>query len=332
MTRPLAALGPLASLLLGACAGMFLEPPSDCAALCQLAHDCGFLPSALGHGDTPARALADCERLCAGSPADTAGARVLADCLRVTGETGWCDDPESDDYGLGMQCSGAADCLDRAFPAGNVRGAVDLDVTIVTFDDFTATYGDAALAALYADADADADVAVELMAPFAACTPALCSMSSCGGQDDAANPCDPSFCGKGMFQVGKTCEDLGATTVDVLAMQFKVPVASKVLLENSEGASCKTASAVFDAAYNLQPGPVRTYARVAGTLPAGELRRIDYPDLPDDDAAAVDYCLRFTGMSVQARAGDNLVLVPVGDVEAIETYLTGDQRPRPCME
>jgi hypothetical protein len=168
------------------------------------------------------------------------------------------------------------------------------------------------------------------------CDRALCGDQTCTRDDeDAAPPCDQTMCGKGNFQIGKTCEDLAATSIDLIAYQKGAPAASQVILDDTSS-GCKTSSAVFTSAdFQLRPGPVRVLARVSGSLPAGELERIDYP-IPDDVADAtvpVDYCLGFLGMIVQARSGDTRALVPIGDIDGILTHFPDpDVRPIPCAE
>jgi hypothetical protein len=313
----------LISLVLGACAGLVVAPPADCAALCDLAHDCGFLPSNLGHGATAEASRADCLRLCGQSPADEPAIATLLECLRSTGDDGWCDDPDDDAYELGQQCAAVVTCANRAFPDAAILGSVDLEVALVTFDGFVSNYGAEALAALYIGGPKDTKT----------CAPALCSPMDCGHEeDDDTSPCDRTMCGNGMFQIGKTCDDLAATSVDLIASQDD-SVVSQVILDDTSGSSCKTAAATFDAAtYNLRPGPVRTAARIAGTLPARELARIGYPDAAADDDTPVDYCLRFAGMHVQARSGDSYVLVPVGNIDMIAAYFPDNPRPGPCTQ
>lgn len=311
----------LLPLVLGACAGLVVEPPADCAGICDLAYDCGFLPSNLGYGATAEAGRADCLRLCGQSPADQTDVSTLVACLGASGDNGWCDDPDDDAYALGQQCAAAIACVDRAFAGTSILGAVDLQVALITLDDFVANYGAEALTALYAADPQD----------MSTCARALCSPMACARTDDAAPPCDATMCGKGMFQIGEVCDDLSATSVEVIADQLGV-LASQVLLGESAESSCMTASVVFDAmTYNLRPGPLRTAARVAGTLPASELARIGYPGAAADDDTLVDYCLRFAGMHVQARSGASYVLVPVGDIDAITTHLPDpDLRPGPC--
>lgn len=324
MIRPL---GLAAALLLGACAGLIVEPPADCAGACAVAYDCGFLPGALGHGDSPETARDDCLRLCNQSPADDPTVAALVACTAATGDTGWCADEAADNYAAGLQCAATVECINAARLGGDaLLGDVDLDISLITLDDFVLNFDLATLTGLYREPTTTRT-----------CAAALCGDETCTRTDDdaAAAPCDATMCGKGMFQIGKTCEDLAATAIEVITYQAGAPQASQVLLDDT-ASDCKVSRALFTSdVYRLRPGPVRALARVSGTLPAGELKRIDYP-IPDEvmnDADLVDYCLAFLGMHVQARSGDTRALVPIGDIDAILNHLPDpDLRPVPCSE
>lgn len=313
---------------LGACAGLVVEPPEQCAEACELAAQCGFLPSTLGFGATTALAQADCLRLCDQSPADREGVAAVVECLTTTGDKGWCGESESDRQELGMRCAAAVTCLDSVEPDAAVFGPVSLAVTVVTFDEFAVEFGVDELLALYGDPSARPR-----------CAPALCDQTACQAVKNTDEvdlaACDPRMCGKDSFQFGKLCEKLAASAIEVMAGQGESYAASQVLFDAASSDACKISTAVFEAEeYSLRPGPVRTTVRVAGVLAKSELMRIGHEVPPEaEDDELIEYCLRFPGMNVLARSGMNRLVVPVGDVDAIYNYLVeGGVKPAACKD
>lgn len=319
------------ALVLGACAGLDVDPSADCVDACALAYSCGFLPSTLGYGASSEAARDDCLRLCNGSPADDPDVATILDCLvdpdEMDAVDGWCpDDTGTAAHTAGLQCEAASRCLAKNFPDALVLGGADLEVALVTFTEFVEAYGVDALAALYGP---------ENVGQVRTCNRGLCGAGSCMQAVAAGDesPCDDTLCSSGMFQTGQTCGDLGAHTVDIVVTQPGTPMASQVLLDATEASTCKTTAVVFASAiYHLHPGPLRPSARVAGVLAAGDLADLGYP-LPDDVTATtpVEYCLRFPGLAIQARSGDSLAVVPIGDPREIILHLPDPAlRPMPC--
>jgi len=132
-------------------------------------------------------------------------------------------------------------------------------------------------------------------------------------------------------QTVKACDQLQVSALDILVAERGFSIATLELLDETDSTECKQATANFDnATYRLNPGPVRTYARFSGELPASELARLAEPDDSTgdgtddtggtDDTTPTKYCRTFAGMSVTLRGGDNAALVPIGGIDDIIRY------------
>lgn len=314
MTRTLH-LALAASALLGACSGIFIEPPSECAVACQRALDCGLLPSALGTSATAEAARTDCERLCSQSPVDDADTVAVIDCLTAhNDELAWCTDATADNYASVDGCAASVACFDRSTLGSSVLGAVDLEVSLISIPAFTGGYGDAALTALYDDDDPTHTCA------WALCDSAACKLSHGDPEIEATLACDATLCGTGSVLSGATCEDVEVTAIEIYAVQ----AGGFAVNQPIEGATntCDTAEVTFDAeTYGLRPGPVVVFAQVSGSLAAGDLRSIGYEvDATVEDDEFVDYCLAFTGMNVLLRSGTSRAVIPVGGVAELMAH------------
>jgi len=302
-----------------ACAGLDFGSDEGCAAACATASVCGLLPSALGYGASEAESIADCVRLCSDSPRDDHAGSILG-CLLGTStfegdSSGWCANPEDSNYATGTSCSAAVACLSSAYGDTQVLPEIELEVALITLSDFDATFGKGAAAALY----------LGVGEAVQSCTTALCGRSSCeqkGGDIDGL-ACDDAMCRKEPLRIRETCAELAARVIDLAVIQADVPPANQGLLDESTAFTCDVSSAVFTSAqYHLRPGPVRAFADVAGILTAAELGLLGYPTGDAADDAELEYCLRFAGMNMNARGGDNLLLVPIGDIDDVTAHLT----------
>lgn len=311
-----------ACVLVGACNGMFLDPPEDCATTCALADDCGFLPSGLGDTATRQSAQDDCMSRCEQSSAETVVTRTVINCFAETRDSGWCRDPDAANHALGQQCSAAAACFDVSLPDANVIGPVTVELELITYTAFVEAYDEAALAALYAAAADDAVGGEDGQPTVTACTSALCGDAACRAfrletADDSAVACDGTLCGQSDFQISTTCEDLAAERIELLADQGVRGYVSQVAYDN-DGA-CTSGAASFESAdYDIRPGPLAASARVYGTRLAGDLATIGYPIPADaEDDAPLDYCLEFPGQRLLVRSGANRLVVPIGSLDEI---------------
>lgn len=304
-------LAPLIAGAAAACAGLDIEDPDRCAEICATAYTCGFLPSALGYDPDTALASADCERRCKHTPHDDPRFTLLAGCLGgdlepPEGSLPWCDDSDDPAYADGVQCSAAASCLVSSFDGNLLVSDVALSVRLVSFADYSMYFTAEALGELYSH---EKD-------PTSSCAQALCGQEDCMRRDDEhPPPCDATMCGKGMGQTAQICDDLAVHTVELLVQERGAPPSVQVLVDETSERGCSTPIKEFSSEnYLLHPGPVQTYARVTGELPAGVLRTIDYPvgDVPDE--TPLDYCLLFPGMNLIARGGENVALIPIATV------------------
>jgi hypothetical protein len=317
----------LALLLTGAaaaCAGLDIADSDGCPEICATAYTCGFLPSALGYDPDTALATADCERRCKHTPHDDPQFTLLHACLggalaASDDALPWCADSEDPAYADGVQCSAAANCLVRSFEGSMLVSDVALSVRLVSFADFS----------MYFTADALTELYTHEPEPTSSCALALCGQKDCTRRDDEhPPPCDATMCGKGMGQTAQICDDLGVHTVELLVQERGAPPSVQVLVDETSEHGCSEPIKEFSSEkYLLHPGPVQTYARVTGELPAGVLRTIDYPagDVPDE--TPVDYCLLFPGMNLIVRGGENVALVPLATVAEVAA---GALRPTVC--
>lgn len=301
--------------LVSACAGFYVGSAEGCEAGCAAAHSCGFLPSGLGYGVDSATAIADCERRCGKSPRDQADIATILSCLDGTWArkevSAWCTDPEAGELAGDLGCATASACLAAEFPDGRLLGDVAVEVSLISLADFTMVFGEDALAGLYGASTAE---------PITSCVPALCGAEDCAAGMGGERPCDTTMCGRERVKTGMTCGDLGAVAIELGVIGRDGPPSTQVLLDDDavDGAKeCKEASRLFPAEdYELRPGPARAFARVNGRLPASELLRIGVSAVDDEDGAAV-YCLAFPGMTATLRAGQNVLLVPIGTIDEL---------------
>lgn len=310
--------------LASACAGFNVGSDEGCVEACATAHSCGFLPSGLGYGADSELAIADCERRCGQSPRDGEIGQILS-CLDGSWEApeeldAWCvDDPESALVG-DLTCASASQCLSSEFPGGRLQGDVHVEVSLISLGDFTTAFSTAALAELYEPRPAT----------ISSCDAALCGMADCADDSDIDHPCDATLCGRERVKTGTVCSDLGAGVIELGVDGRYGPPITQVLLDDDDevvGKECKEATRTFAAEdYDVRPGPARAFARVSGRLPASELARIGVSAVDDKDGTA-PYCLSFPGMTATLRAGQNILLVPVGTIDDLEA---GKLSPLPC--
>lgn len=290
-----------------ACAGFYVGSIEGCADACATAFTCGFLPSALGYGPNKEAAVADCERRCGQSPRDDDEIGLILGCLDGSwgapdDVTAWCVDAE---VGGDLTCATAALCLATEFKGNHLVGDVGLEVSLISFTDFVTYFSDDALAGLY----------TEQTSPLSSCARTLCGADDCTDDSIGEEVCDTTLCGRERVKTGSICGDLGVAVVELGAQGRKGPPVTQVLGDDTTSDVCKAASRSFAPEdYNIQPGPSRAFARVSGRLPASELARIGIAAVDDEEGAA-DYCLVFPGMTVTLRAGQNLILVPVGTID-----------------
>jgi len=295
--------------LASACAGFNVGSDEGCAAACATAHTCGFLPSELGYGADSAAAVADCERRCKQSPRGEDDIVKILSCLdgtwQATSEpTAWCTDGEAD-----LVCATASLCMSTEFPGGRLEGDVHVEVSLISFTEFTTSFSANALTELYAPRSP----------VITSCAPALCGPEDCADDDDVDHPCDATLCGHERVKTGMICSELGVTVIELGVDGRYGPPLTQVLLDDDQGdTECKEASRTFTAEdYDVRPGPAHAFARVSGRLPASELARIGITAVDDDDGAA-PYCLVFPGMTVTLRAGQDLMLVPIATIDVLE--------------
>jgi hypothetical protein len=315
-------LGGLVGGLAAACSGLNVGSEDGCAAACDIAHQCGFLPSGLGYAEDEIAAVADCERRCGDTPR-TDGVSRIQSCLDGSWEpevavASWCEAEDGAlDSTLGTTCALASACFEREFKGSRLQGSVDLTVSLISFEDFTYHFGEGAIAALYAE---------EVDGALTSCERALCGKLDCADDREVEVSCDTTMCGKGMLHAGQICEELAARSVEVGAASRGMLV-SQVLLDETDASGCDDSSREFTGTeYKLSPGPIHAFARISGRLPAAVLAELDI-EAVDQHEEGADFCLEFRGMNVTLRAGQNAVLVPVASIEDI---VAAGVRPSPC--
>ena len=92
--------------------------------------------------------------------------------------TAWCTDPEAGALAGDVGCATASLCLLSEFPGGRLEGDVHIEVSLISFADFSEAFGAEALAELYEP----------LEAPVTSCAPALCGPEECTADDAWVNP------------------------------------------------------------------------------------------------------------------------------------------------
>ena len=190
------------------------------------------------------------------------------------------------------------------------------------------------VAALYGELD------VEVIS----CAQALCGLSVCSSDaantEDSVLPCDDRLCRMGMFKSIDVCGALEVDLIEVVVAEQSKRAATQVLFDENLGGACKLSSLDFPSeGYQLHPGPIRTAARISGSLPASELAAVGWPTDTDGTGTdtdstggpeMIDYCLLFPGMSVTVRGGENIALVPVGDLEDLAALRASGVELRFC--
>lgn len=307
-----------------ACVGLTVSDADGCAEACARAAECGFLPSALGFSadDSPALAVADCERRCGNSPRSDATAQAILTCLQGQESTGsWCADPGSDLHALGQTCAGAVDCFDDIAREHELLGRASLSVAMVSFAVFEAEFSGGSGEEPLSIADIYAERAVSAGA-VTSCRRALCSRSDCDLTAEERQ-CDDRTCRRPLPSSPWVCDDLG---IEQLVLQARQPGAMpvrRVLFDADDGTQSKCGASLSGELraedYDLSPGPVELAVQISGALPAATLATIGYPDAAalaaDEPAASMRYCLTFSGPSMLLRAGGNAAVVPVDDLE-----------------
>lgn len=300
--------------LASACAGFKVGSDEGCESACATAHTCGFLPSGLGFGVDSAAAIADCERRCGQSPREVGDIGTILSCLDGSWEaseevTAWCTDAGAGALAGDVTCATASKCLASEFPGGRLQGDVHIEVSLVSFADFSEAFGAEALAELYGP----------LETPVSSCAAALCGPEECTADDDADHPCDATLCGRERVKTGTICSDLGSLVIELgIDGRYGPPITQVLLDDDDEVKECKEASKSFTAEeYEVRPGPAHAFARVNGRLPASELARIGVAAVDDEEGAA-NYCVAFPGMTATLRAGHNLLLVPIATIDDLE--------------
>lgn len=311
-----------------ACSGLNVGDSTGCAAACERAAVCGFLPSALGWSSAAelGPSVADCTRRCGNSPRSDPTVDALLACLDgAQRSTVWCDDEAAAEYLRWLDCAGIAECLDEIDQREVLAGQAALSVRLVGFADFEADFGavedtggdgDAlTVAGLYASAPEMEGAAVT------SCRAALCSDALCG-ESDQGRPCDDTLCRSPLPAATQVCTSLGIDRLVVTARQPGAMQARQTMYdaEGEDASSCsKSTTAEFSIDdYGLVPGPVNLGLQVTGTLPAADLMMIDYTGAAEafaaDPTATMRYCINFLGPRVILRAGDNPAVIPVGDI------------------
>jgi hypothetical protein len=319
-----------------ACSGFNVGDDTGCAAACERAGACGFLPSALGWSDDPNLALSveDCTRRCGNSPRSDPTVSKLVACLDGEQQsTDWCDDDTADDFLRWQECAGIAKCLDAIAERNVLAGTSSLTVNLVSFQDFETDFsvdgdtgGNRELLTV-ADLYSSPPVMGESVQ---SCRAALCSSDACA-ESEVDRPCDDTLCRNPTPTATEVCETLGIEKLGRIILTARQPDKMQARLTmfdaTDETTTCSKSTTVeLKADYALVPGPMDIAVQISGTLPASELVMIDYPGA--DEALAVkpdatmEYCLEFYGPSVILRAGNNPALIPVGDIgELVERGL-----------
>lgn len=309
-----------------ACVGFNIRASDDCATLCAMAANCGFLPSALGFSEgSIAEAQADCERRCAGSRADDPTAAQIVDCFAAptTSTPRWCtSEAEADaEYAaLWSTCAGVSACLARSFGDDRLRGGVSLTVQMIEWTEYQQHLG-LELADYPGKLQGDAR-AIESCQP-ALCSSAVCSTLECelpltcladstGADAGSGGPtgtdtgmteeacsevcelpagevCDTRLCRVGHLTISTFCEDMAVEKISLQLYERDRLPAVEVFVDVEAGinAKCETSTFEFDTGtYTLLPGPIKVTAKIEGTLTGAELALLGY--FADDEAFEPD--------------------------------------------
>ena len=343
MTRLRHLLALLLTGVVAACAGLTTSEDEGCVETCAAAYTCGFLPSILGYAATAELSVVDCERRCKQSPREDIYVAGILGCLQGLVKSPadllpWCGDGDDAYYATGLACSAAASCFATAAGDVQLTSGVSLNVSLISFADYEATFGAGSVEALYDDATTE----------IQSCSPALCGPAECMRRPDEDRPCNAIMCRNTDTQTVKACDQLQVSALDILVEERSTAIATRELLDETDSTACKQATVTFDSAtYHLNPGPVRTFARFGGELPRSALASLsgtaheetttgdtDTPgttgttgDTGDTGDEVTKYCLQFLGMNVILRGGDNTALIPIGGIEDIVQYRA---RPTTC--
>lgn len=322
-----------------ACVGFNIRSPDNCAALCQIARDCGFLPSMLGwdpDGDTSA-AEADCVRRCDGSPSESGVVQGIVDCLQTEAQPGmsWCDDDSSLYHGAWANCAAISECLRKTFGENEEIGDVDLTVQMMRFTDYETHIGP--VAEVYA---ARIDAGNEVLT----CDPALCGQDTCkdlvceqasctdtDGLECAdmvcsipgGDICSTALCRVGGLSITSVCSDLGVQRITLQIRERTSFPVTQVAVDVMAGlnSNCSDSTWVQDdvGSYRIKPGPVQIDAEVVGQLPGNVLEPFGLlpPGAAADDTVT-QFCVKFLGPPMITRAGPNRLIIPLGDRSGLE--------------
>lgn len=345
-----------AALLAGAsaCVGFNIRAPDDCAAICETAVACGFLPSALGWSEdgVVGEAQENCERRCASSPADDPVVAALVGCF--TGESDvaaaprWCTSQLPDDQAyaeLWSACADVSTCLRRTLRDDELRGDVALTVQMMPWSDYELHLG-LAPAAFPGSASGDPN-AIESCRP-ALCSDEVCSSLECSIDDDCFDSegaeaedtdaleeacsevcelpdgenCDTRLCRVGHLTISTVCQQLAAQKITLKVYERDRLPAVEVFQDVEAGINpdCETSTFLFDPAMvELAPGPIKVIAAVEGRLTGAELAEIGYFAAGEafEPETSTAYCVEFVGPAMTVRAGKNEVAVPLGERAAL---------------
>ncbi len=313
-----------------ACVGLNVGDSTGCAAACERAGICGFLPSALGWSAEKdlGPSVADCERRCGNSPRSDATVSALLSCLDGEQQaTDWCDDEAAAEFLRWRECAGIAACLDKIGEPKDLTGEASLSVSLVEFHDFESDFaapadtGGGGEPLTIADLYASPPIVGE---PATSCRAALCSEAACA-ESEENRPCDDTLCRNPTPSATKVCDGMAIERIILTARQPGRMQVRKTMFdaEDGEEASCsKNTFVELEASkYALVPGPIALGVQVSGTLLASELMLIGYPNADviaaEDPMETMAYCLEFYGASVILRAGANPAVIPIGDISEL---------------
>ncbi|HEY0138370.1 MAG TPA: hypothetical protein VGB85_30000, partial [Nannocystis sp.] len=214
MTRVRRCLALLLAGLASACAGLNTGEDDGCVETCAAAYTCGFLPSILGYAADAETAVTDCERRCEQSPREDPAVALILACMQGAAEPKndfmpWCLDTDAPAYAAGLACATAAACLLEAAQGVQLVSGVSLAVSMISFADYEAVFGEGSVSQLYADD----------MGEVHSCSPALCGAADCMRSQRLDLPCDDIMCRSTGTQTVKACDQLQVSALDILVAE-----------------------------------------------------------------------------------------------------------------
>jgi len=268
----------------------------------------------------------------------------------------WCEQSDvPDDAGYHDEwepCARIAACLDRNFESQYALGDVAITVQLMTSVDYDQHLafpvsswppapGESDSFQSCQPALCDRDICRRLE-----CSAPDCESTATGGADttgtgtdsgdtacsEICEPpegilCDTALCRIGKLTISAYCDEMGIDQIIVhIYGRDRLP-AVDVLQDVDAGinSDCAESTIRIDSdLYRLSPGPVMVVARIAGELVGASLKEIGYFDFPStmgqavDEAAATAYCIEMLGPAMTARAGENTMVVPLGDLAALK--------------